>query len=237
MENELKRLDKKTLYRQVGEELREYIIKNKLNAGDRLPTEIELAKALGVSRNSVREGIRYLETMGFVETYIKSGMTVKAENLDPLADVLSFNYRRMNISLDEIYEARLLLELIAADLAVQKISKEQLAAMENSIACSEEKNFCTGDINDEDFMFHKTLFAASKNKVIEQFNTVLAEIFSEERSKYKMSVTSGQPPKSNEQTIAEHKRILAALMAGDAEATKKEIRQHLSKYMGTSANS
>ncbi len=230
MENEIKRLDKKTLYRQVGEELREYIIQNNLKENDRLPTEMELAKRLGVSRSSVREGIRYLETMGFIETYFKSGIKVKSSNLDPFADVIRFQYRRMRISTQELYEARLMLELDALELAVPRIGAQQIQTMEESIRRSEEKNRRDEDISKEDLIFHNTLFLASGNKVIEQFNGVLAEVFREESRMFQRAKTDKSIFVDDRIPIGEHKKILAAVKARDMQAATDEMRRHLSKF-------
>ncbi len=231
MANELCRLDKKTLYKQVGEELREYIIRNGLKAGDRLPTEHELAARLGVSRNSIREGIRYLETLGFIETCIKVGITIKADNLAPLSDMLNFQYRRLNISLQELHEARLLMEENAVELALTRISAEQLTTMEQAIERSILKNTRDEDITEEDFLFHKTILAATGNKIIEQFTEVLASIFLEHVQNPHRQPDHQIAQAKGEQTVLEHRRILDAIRSRDIAAARAAVRLHLSVYL------
>ena len=61
----MKKLERSNLYEQIAEEIRNYIIMNEIKPGERLPTERELAEMLGVSRTSVREGIRLLKHCSF----------------------------------------------------------------------------------------------------------------------------------------------------------------------------
>jgi DNA-binding FadR family transcriptional regulator len=226
--SELKIIEKKTLYKRVGEALRAYIIENGLQKGDKLPTEMELVKSLGVSRNSVREGIRYLETLGYIETMIKTGIVVKADNLDPLKDILHYNYARMNISFKDLSEARKLLEMDAAELAAECIDAEQIERIQASIARSKIEMENQQDIDDEDRFFHRTLFAVSRNKIIEQFNIVLDEFFTEHvRQKLTLHKSEADMISENWKTIQEHERILAAIMNKDIDSLKKEIELHL----------
>lgn len=231
MTNELKRLNKSTLYKQVGEALREYIISNNLKEGDRLPTEDELAGLLGVSRNSVREGIRYIETMGFIHTCNKTGIKVKEVNLNPLADMLDFHYRRSDITLEELYEARFTLEMDALELAIGKMNEAQLAVMEKSIEQSKIKIQNNEDINNDDYIFHRTIFIASKNKIICKLSDVLAEVFKEQINKYKNSEQKNELIQSDWTTIEEHKKIYDAMRRKDLAEAQKMMREHLVKYL------
>uniref|UniRef100_UPI002FD8D0D6 FadR/GntR family transcriptional regulator n=1 Tax=Aminobacterium mobile TaxID=81467 RepID=UPI002FD8D0D6 len=72
----MRQLKHANLYEQIADEIRNYIIQNQIKPGERLPTERELAQMLGVSRTSVREGIRLLETFQFLEVRSKRGITV-----------------------------------------------------------------------------------------------------------------------------------------------------------------
>src|SRR3954468_20514760 len=102
---------------RVVEQLRGMIRQGKLKPGDRLPAERELAQRLGVSRASLRHGLRFLAAIGILNsrhgsgTYIADGPPVlKSESLQVLADLHRFSY-------DEMFEARRVLECALAELA------------------------------------------------------------------------------------------------------------------------
>lgn len=225
---ELSPLKRKMLYKQVADELKEFIINNDMQSGDRLPSEHELAKMLGVSRTSIREGIRYLETLGFIETRIKTGITVKRENLQPITDYLVFNLKHSKVSWKELLEARKLLEIDAIELAVKNISEEEIGQMEGNMQECENRIRLHENIDANDYMFHQLIFKAAKNKVIEQFNVIIKEFFYNEDLTRQLVNNINDP--DDRLTMAGHRRILDALKNKDVEQARKEMLNHLSDY-------
>src|SRR2546422_28586 len=87
----LRRLGKRQLLHEaVQEELKRYIAENSLRPGDPLPSESELARQLGVGRNSVREAVKSLEAVGILEVRVGSGLFVAELTLDPVLDYLAY---------------------------------------------------------------------------------------------------------------------------------------------------
>src|SRR5579872_5430918 len=76
---------------QATEQIKQFIVSEKLAPGDRLPTETQLAKAFGVSRLSVREATKALEFLGIVESKTGVGLTVGEMNLELVTGHLGFH--------------------------------------------------------------------------------------------------------------------------------------------------
>ena len=84
----MKNLKSPKLYFQVYDALREYIIKNNLKPGDKMPTEAEMTEALGVSRNVLREGIKTLEIIGVLSSKPGVGMIINSFNSNFLSSCI-----------------------------------------------------------------------------------------------------------------------------------------------------
>src|SRR5215471_3539788 len=78
----LKALKRTPLLHQIQEEIKGYVIRNNLRPGDPLPSEGDLARQLGIGRNSVREAVKSLEVLGILEARAGSGLFVKSFSFD-----------------------------------------------------------------------------------------------------------------------------------------------------------
>ena len=87
----IKPIDIPTMHEELQDRLKEYILANKLQAGDPLPTEAQLADQLGVSRAAVREGLRSLESLGLIYSRRGEGRYVRGFNLDPILENLHYS--------------------------------------------------------------------------------------------------------------------------------------------------
>jgi len=99
------------LHVSVQESLRAYVHDNGLAPGTLLPAEGELAAQLGVSRNSLREGIKALESLGILETRRGIGVFVKAFSFEPLLANLAYGLGGALREVEEVLEIRRVLEV------------------------------------------------------------------------------------------------------------------------------
>ena len=125
----LDRSDK--LYIQAYREIRKYIVRNNLKPGDLLPTEQTLCKALGVSRNVLRESIKSMELMGMVRACPGRGTEVQAFNLDFIfQNVLFFQIGpQEEHSIREMFGVRKVLELAYMRQAFHAVTEEDIQLM------------------------------------------------------------------------------------------------------------
>ncbi|MGL4914601.1 MAG: GntR family transcriptional regulator [Romboutsia sp.] len=201
--------DYKPLRDVVFENLREAILEGKLKPGQRL-MEVQLAEQLGVSRTPVREAIRKLELEGLVIMLPRKGAYVANMSLKDILDVL---------------EIRASLEGLAASLAAERISAEDIKKLEN-IAKEFEKSADSSDVEEllkKDVEFHECIFKATNNKRLHQLINSLWE------QVYRFRVTYISDYDSSVNIISEHKLILEAIKKGDTDMAKKYAREHIEK--------
>src|SRR5215470_4337642 len=119
----------------VVTQLRDMIQNGELSAGDRLPPERDLAKLLGVSRPTLRAGIRSLATVGILQSRQGAGTFVTEAEESPTLD--SSPLRLMaalhGFTSDEMFEARLALEMSIAAFAAERATSEQMTLMAEEI--------------------------------------------------------------------------------------------------------
>ncbi len=208
----------------VAERLRERIAAAGLAPGDRLPVERELAAVFGVSRAVVREAVARLKADGLVETRQGSGAFVATRR--PSAPFrLAEAERRTAADLRQIFELRMVLELGVAELAARRRTAKDLAAMERALAAMDAALAAHGDGADADDAFHGAMAAATHNGYVSQLVAFLCGHFSDSR---KLACARETQPQANPRAAqAEHRRLFAAVAAGDAAKARRLSRAHL----------
>lgn len=209
------------LYQAVQDEVKAYIIEQSLVPGDALPPETELAEQLGVSRNSVREAIKSLETLGIVEARTGAGLFVRNFSFDPLIENLAYGMMFDLKDLADILEVRFHIEHSMIDQAVAAVTDEQLGQFQ---AILERMRTLLGqdkDYAEEDRLFHRTLWANVKNRSVGKIVDVFWMIFSQARQR--TPIPSNPDPM---QIYQWHADIVDSLVAGDTEAARVAIVRH-----------
>lgn len=163
-----------TMAEVVEARLREYFKKRSFKPGDALPSENELATALGVSRNVVREALSRFRMLGIVETKRKRGMVM----CNP--DILSSFEKVLDpviiddATLQDIFELRLVLEMGLADLLYIRKTDREIEEL-GEIARTEETDASFRVQNE--IAFHGKLYEMTKNETLRRFQTMLLPIF------------------------------------------------------------
>jgi DNA-binding FadR family transcriptional regulator len=130
----LRRLGKpQLLHEAVQEELKRYIAENSLRPGDSLPSESELARQLGVGRNSVREAVKSLEALGILEVRVGSGLFVRELSLDPVRNYLAYVTLLDLKRLADVRDIRMYLETGLADRVIERSTDEQLGGLRRTL--------------------------------------------------------------------------------------------------------
>jgi GntR family transcriptional repressor for pyruvate dehydrogenase complex len=208
----------------AAEQLRQLVADWGLTPGDRLPPERELASRLGVGRTSVREGLRALEIIGFVEVVPSKGVYLKGGADAPLDGLIRAWLAEHRGTLLDLIELREALETQAAHLAADRASAADLRAladalirMRAALAPEDPDAFVAADT-----AFHDAVARASGNAL---FRRALASI-ARETATYKLT-TGRLGPGYLARALADHEAVHAALVAGDAPAARRAMRAHI----------
>lgn len=197
----------KPLRELVLEAIREAIINGTLKPRERL-MEIQLAEDLGVSRTPVREALRKLEIEGFIVMVPRKGAYVADLTFKDIADV---------------FEIRSALEALAAALAAERITNEELEEMERLLVQKAEA-ITNEDIDKVvlvDTKFHEAIYKASRNERLTNIINNLREQIQRFRA------TSLAYPGRMKASLDEHRSIVEALQARDVKLSRKLAGKHI----------
>ena len=211
-------------YEQIAERLAADIRSGLLAPGERLPSERELARALEVSRASVREALAALQLRGVVETRPGAGTFVTAE--PPISDV-----PQHDASPSAVLEARAQLEPAVARLAAERAQPDPaveklLSAME--AATDPEDPAARATWNASDRLFHRQLAAMTGNPVLLAFADHVAALMDEPLWQ-RLRDDSIATPGRTRIHVAEHRMIYEAIVEGNAEAAAFYSAQHINR--------
>jgi len=206
---------------QVAQRLLSLIQSGNLKPGQQLPPERELAVTLDVSRPSLREALRALSLLGVVRIRPGGGAFVTALDPESLLAPIHFFISLDAENLESLFDARILIESGIARLAASRISKQGIDKLRR---CLDEE---VQDLNDADRFiaadeqFHKTIFDAVVNPFLQKIATSLHVLGHASRE------VTGHIPGVIEQSLADHKRILSAIVARDGGKAGEAMEAHL----------
>lgn len=190
--------------------------------GDRIPRESDLAAAIGVSRNSLREAVRALSLVRILDVRQGDGTYVTSLDGENLLEALNFllDFRR-DSSVVHFLEVRRILEPAAARLAAQVMSADRLAKLHGLVAQSRELTGVAHLVR-VDLDFHSTIAAESGNPVLASM------IESVSMPTERVRVWRGlSEDKAVARTVAEHAGIVQAIEAGDSELAAARMLVHV----------
>jgi GntR family transcriptional repressor for pyruvate dehydrogenase complex len=218
----------------ITAQIRTAILQRRLQPGDRLPNERELAERFGVSRVTVRDALRTLEAGGLLEIRVgaSGGPFVTAPSTQMVGEGISNMLVLSDVDPDEIAEARLILELGTVTLAVERATEEDIAQLrELCVQASralEAGEYETGLSRD----FHAALAHAAHNRAIDLVTATFAGPLSMH------PVREREPAEwSHERTVEQHCELVEAIAARDAEQARAVMRAHLTRGTGVDGRS
>ena len=216
-----KPVKKTRIYEDIISRIRGMVDRGDLSAGDRLPSERELSAAFRVSRPSVREALKTLESHGYLE--IRQGEGTFISNnpiehfMEPLAAVI-LNQKEYQI---QILEMRRLIEPQIASLAAERATKDEMSRLEMTLTLQKEKVRLGETGADLDKLFHYVIAEAAKNKLLLRIIDTATNLFSENRNRYLQFTERPQ------RSVRYHKEILSAIAVGDGVRAANAMNIHL----------
>lgn len=213
-------------YEQVADQLRELITSGELSPGERLPNEALLAREFGVSRATIREALRVLAAQNLLRTAkgAGGGSYVTIPTVDHISDFLRANINLLSdtrdLTLEELVEARELLEVPAARLAARRRREEDVDRLRASIP-SDTALLHTREEFVYNTEFHTTLIECCGNKLL---YIAAQPVFSALQTSLSRS---GLGRRFHREIHLHHARIAEAVRAGDEDAAGAEMHAHL----------
>lgn len=210
--------------RQVAGEIQEFIRREGIAPGGRLPTEHALARRFRVSRTLVREAIQGLKTMGVVESRPRVGLRVlpfdPTFHLDPMiARIRTEDERR------ELYEFRCLIEPEILRLVAERAKPWELLQLEEKLLAPFPKGpAAVHEGFARDVAFHEGLWKLAGNRFVAGLRGLLVRYFA--GIEHARKITEAEIRRTNEQHLA----IVRALQAGNLDRARRELARNLQTF-------
>ena len=211
---------------QLARMISDEISGGRFKAGERLPTERELAETFGVSRNVVREAIARLTFEGTVEPRQGSGVFVLGSNtVAPLR--LDAEMLRDRSLFASLFELRSILEGEAASLAAARRGRKHLAAIRAALKRLDDSQGTPTSV-EADLEFHRAIALASDNVYVAIFINFISEHVRASIAEANERVDLASRERINKE---EHAAIYEAIGAKDIEGARESMRRHIGKAM------
>jgi GntR family transcriptional regulator, transcriptional repressor for pyruvate dehydrogenase complex len=211
---------------EIVQQIKAAIRNRKLVPGDQLPPERDLTRQLGVSRVSVRDALRTLEAHGLVEVRVgaRGGAFVTAPAPKLVGEGLTNMLMLASVTPAEVTEARIVFELAMLDLAVQRATDEDLAELEE-ICDRADLSLASGSYDVAlSARFHTRLARCTHNHAVALFAETL-------HGAVLVSLEQAQQidPAVGRTGTVEHRALVDAIRARDAEAARRIMAEHLGR--------
>lgn len=208
---------------EVVTQIREMIQRGELQFGEKLPPERDLAGLLGVSRPTLRAGIRSLVALGVLQSRQGAGTFVVEAEESPSLDSspLQMLAALHGFQPEEMFEARLGLEMTIAGLAAERANNEQIASMADEVS----EMFASLEKPEQylvhDMQFHQIIAAASGNRILTALMNMVATVLFENRSKTVKFALDLRD------SAEQHRNIYKAIREHNIEKAREAMRFHL----------
>jgi len=224
LQGKLKAIDTSSLVDKVEANLVELLEKRKLNVGDQIPKEVELAQTLGVSRTVIREALLRLRVMGLINSKKKKGSVITSPDLFGNMGKTMNPYVLDRETLKDMFEIRLVLEVGMADFIYQRITPEDIAELR---AIVKNEPPITKDYlfnSQHEIAFHGKLYEITRNEAMKKFQKMLLPIFEyvNESGLLKKQLKTKK--------FVSHKGLVDILETGSPEMFRNGMRNHLENH-------
>jgi DNA-binding FadR family transcriptional regulator len=214
----------------VAQEVKRLITEKNLSPGDRLPREIELQEQFQVSKGTIREALKSLEVQGLItiSTGPTGGGTIAEVPLDRTLQFMQNYLFFQEVTIDDIYTVRQMLEPELAAGAVPHLTEADFEALEHSISCCDPTQSHEDLLTQrrEDVNFHDILAAANPNPFLRFSCELINEMIRQ------LIVFGNRTPQTEHRRFGEanaqfHRDIVQAARARDAERVRVLMHQHM----------
>ena len=219
---EFKEITPVRLYESVIDQIMDLVKRSELKPGDKLPPERELAEKLSISRNSLREAFRVLESRGLIKSKAGGGRYIREIRKNGYSNTENIILSLEKSSILELLEARELFEVKIAKIAAQRATIEDTELIEQVLnKMNEEEELKYGKETESDTEFHLAIAKASHNFVFTNIIRLHLDLLKGTREK------TQQIPGRREERWREHQAILQAIKEHSTKKAGEAMLKHL----------
>jgi GntR family transcriptional regulator, transcriptional repressor for pyruvate dehydrogenase complex len=217
---------------QIAREIRMYIERGGLLPGDRIGTEHELAQEFGVSRPTLREGLRRLAGSHLIRVQKGRAGGVFVENTPNagigrhVSESIAAMLESESVTLYELLEARMFLEVPLAGLAAERSDEPTIAALTEAIADAVGRDPGGEEFRLADTRFHQTIAVTAGNDLMVTFTRWILDVLQPSLIDH-----LGRAIDADE-IISQHQAVVRAIRRHQRSAAERAMRRHI-EYMGT----
>ncbi|HKQ80286.1 MAG TPA: FadR/GntR family transcriptional regulator [Blastocatellia bacterium] len=214
-------IDRSGITELVVQRIKELLERGELKAGSRLPPERELADMLHISRPSLRTALKALSVMGIIHAKPGAGTYIANSLPEVFTEPMHFMTLINNTSVEELFEARRIIEAGLAELAAERATEADIAALARE---TEEMKATIGDPEEflkHDVRFHQAMARAANNKLMSGVMDTVAQLLFHIR---RQTITHES---DLEEAIEWHEKIIAAMQKHDPKRAKEMLSGHL----------
>lgn len=212
-----------TLASRVTNQLENLILGNRLQPGNRLPSERELAQQFGVSRTVIREAVSALVAKGLLEVQSGSGTTVRSPTTQAISQSITILLRlgQSSLEYEKVHEVRRLLEIEIAGLAAERRTDEDLARIEGYLNTMIEGRDDLDVFSKNDVAFHTALAHTTHNEMFVVLLDSVVDVMIQVRR------MGSELPGARDYAIEAHRQIFEQVKASNVEGARRAMAEHL----------
>jgi GntR family transcriptional repressor for pyruvate dehydrogenase complex len=215
------------LYNVIMRRITQFIKEQKLELGDRLPPERELAAALSVSRASVRQAITALAAQGIITMRHGDGNYISNSGGNGhILELFSNFLAGSQINPNEILEVRIMLECEAARLCALRADNNQLELLRNLLERNRMKNGTDDSLSSMNKDLHSAIASGANNSALLRIMDVVWDIMGSNMWPL-LKKESNDRKKQIELHLDQHEKIVKAICAGNEQSAYNEMYNHL----------
>jgi len=214
-------IDRSGITELVVQRIKDLLARGELRAGSRLPPERELAEMLNISRPSLRTALKALSVMGIIRAKPGAGTYIAESLPEVFTEPMHFMTLINNTCVEELFEARRIIEAGLAELAAERATSEDLEALNGEIdgmrvTINDPESYLKHDVR-----FHQIIARAANNKLMSGVMDTIAQLL------FHIRRQTIKDAKDLEEAIDWHKKIVEAIRKRDSKRAKDMLSGHL----------
>ncbi len=221
MNHNFPKLVRPPAYRVVSEEIRQAILSGELQAGELLPTEIELAEQFGVTRSTLREAIRILEDSGIIGRADRKRLIVTLPKTSTVGRSVSSAMVMHRVTFKELWQVAMGLEPLAGKLACESATEEEKEQLAKNLQHTANVLDDHKQLLDAEIEFHNLVAAAAHNHALLQARAPLNDLFYPAWGAVIRALSPGQ------RILVAHQHVFDAICNNQPQDAEKWMEKHM----------